>query len=147
VGDELHNFGWNACSSALCPWAPPPHVERRYLVVPGLRLVAFYPAGIGGWMTKLDAGPDGSLHGRPRLLPHLHRRAPPPDPPGGRRRLQRLVLLALALTSRRWPPSWASWPSSSTRRSASSFLQRRWVNTDRVWAVSFVMAGGLTLVT
>jgi selenium-binding protein 1 len=37
VGDELHHFGWNACSSALCPWAPHPHVERRYLMVPGLR--------------------------------------------------------------------------------------------------------------
>ena len=37
VGDELHHFGWNACSSALCPWAPHPHVERQYLLVPGLR--------------------------------------------------------------------------------------------------------------
>ena len=37
VGDELHHFGWNACSSALCPSAAHPHVERRYLVVPGLR--------------------------------------------------------------------------------------------------------------
>jgi selenium-binding protein 1 len=37
LGDELHHFGWNACSSALCPWAPHPHVERRYLLVPGLR--------------------------------------------------------------------------------------------------------------
>src|SRR3954468_10002664 len=37
VGDELHHFGWNAGSSALCPWAPHPHVERRYLLVPGLR--------------------------------------------------------------------------------------------------------------
>src|SRR6185312_7511316 len=37
VGDELHHFGWNACSSTLCPNAPHPHVERRYLVVPGLR--------------------------------------------------------------------------------------------------------------
>ncbi len=37
VGDELHHFGWNACSSALCPYAPHPHVQRRYLVVPGLR--------------------------------------------------------------------------------------------------------------
>jgi selenium-binding protein 1 len=36
-GDELHHFGWNACSSSLCPYAPHPHVERRYLVVPGLR--------------------------------------------------------------------------------------------------------------
>src|SRR5436305_7823513 len=37
VGDELHHFGWNACSSALCPWAPHPHVERRYLLIPGLK--------------------------------------------------------------------------------------------------------------
>jgi selenium-binding protein 1 len=37
AGDELHHFGWNACSSALCPYAPHPHIERRYLVVPGLR--------------------------------------------------------------------------------------------------------------
>lgn len=36
-GDELHHFGWNACSAALCPYAPHPHVERRYLLVPGLR--------------------------------------------------------------------------------------------------------------
>jgi selenium-binding protein 1 len=37
AGDELHHFGWNACSSALCPWAPHPHLERRYLVINGLR--------------------------------------------------------------------------------------------------------------
>jgi len=37
LGDELHHFGWNACSSALCPTAPHPHVERRYLIVPGLK--------------------------------------------------------------------------------------------------------------
>src|SRR6266545_1466551 len=37
AADELHHFGWNACSSALCPYAPHPHVERRYLIVPGLR--------------------------------------------------------------------------------------------------------------
>src|SRR5215471_7762239 len=37
IGDELHHFGWNACSASLCPWAPNPHVERRYLLLPGLR--------------------------------------------------------------------------------------------------------------
>jgi selenium-binding protein 1 len=37
AGDELHHFGWNACSSALCPYAPHPHIERRYLIVPGMR--------------------------------------------------------------------------------------------------------------
>lgn len=36
-GDELHHFGWNVCSSALCPYAPHPHLERRYLIIPGLR--------------------------------------------------------------------------------------------------------------
>jgi methanethiol oxidase len=41
-GDELHHFGWNACSAALCPFAPHPHVERRYLVVPGLRSSRIY---------------------------------------------------------------------------------------------------------
>ena len=36
-GDELHHLGWNACSTALCPYAPHPRLERRYLIVPGLR--------------------------------------------------------------------------------------------------------------
>src|SRR5215469_2103329 len=50
-GDELHHFGWNACSAALCPNAPKPHVERRYLVVPGLRSSRIY---------ILDTKPDAS---------------------------------------------------------------------------------------
>jgi selenium-binding protein 1 len=37
TGDELHHFGWNACSSCLCPYSPHPHMERRYLVIPGMR--------------------------------------------------------------------------------------------------------------
>ena len=41
-GDELHHFGWNACSSALCPANPHPHMERRYLIVPGLRSSRIY---------------------------------------------------------------------------------------------------------
>jgi selenium-binding protein 1 len=36
AGDELHHFGWNACSSCLCPYAAHPHMERRYLIVPGI---------------------------------------------------------------------------------------------------------------
>ena len=42
VGDELHHFGWNACSACLSPYAPHAHVERRYLVVPGLRSSRIY---------------------------------------------------------------------------------------------------------
>src|SRR5262245_14507595 len=37
AGDELHHFGWNACSSCLSPYAPHPHMERRYLLLPGIR--------------------------------------------------------------------------------------------------------------
>lgn len=36
TGDELHHFGWNACSSALAH-ACHEHPERRYLLAPGLR--------------------------------------------------------------------------------------------------------------
>jgi selenium-binding protein 1 len=35
AGNELHHFGWNACSSHLCAYAPNPHMQRRYLIVPG----------------------------------------------------------------------------------------------------------------
>ncbi len=42
AGDELHHFGWNACSAALCPTMPHPHTQRRYLVVPGLRSSRMY---------------------------------------------------------------------------------------------------------
>lgn len=37
IGDELHHHGWNACSSALCPSNPHPHVQRRHLLFMGLR--------------------------------------------------------------------------------------------------------------
>ena len=36
-GNELHHFGWNACSSALCHEGHEGALERRYLIVPGLR--------------------------------------------------------------------------------------------------------------
>lgn len=42
LGDELHHSGWNACSASLCPYAPHPHVERRYLLLPGLRSSRIY---------------------------------------------------------------------------------------------------------
>jgi methanethiol oxidase len=45
AGNELHHFGWNACSSALCHKGHGDHegahhaepLERRYLVMPGIR--------------------------------------------------------------------------------------------------------------
>src|SRR4029453_4051960 len=42
VGDELPPFRGNSCSSALCPYAPHPYLERRYLIIPGLRSSRLY---------------------------------------------------------------------------------------------------------
>ncbi|MEU7202177.1 selenium-binding protein SBP56-related protein [Streptomyces sp. NPDC045470] len=55
LGDELHHFGWNACSSAL---AHEGHhqPERRYLLVPGLR---------SSRLHVFDTRPDPA---RPRLV-------------------------------------------------------------------------------
>ena len=41
-GDELHHFGWNACSSALSPLSCNAFIKRRYLVVPGMRSSRMY---------------------------------------------------------------------------------------------------------
>ena len=88
VGDELHHFGWNACSSALCPWAPHPHVERRYLLVPGPALVAHprrrrqgRPAraadhqGHRGRGDRRQGGLQPPAHGPLRARRHLRLRA------------------------------------------------------------------------
>src|SRR6202030_1152554 len=53
-GDELHHFGWNACSTALCPYAPHPHLERRYLVVPGIRSTRIHIVDTKPDPTKLE---------------------------------------------------------------------------------------------
>jgi methanethiol oxidase len=45
AGNELHHFGWNACSSALCHHGHGDHgppLERRYLIVPGIRSSRVY---------------------------------------------------------------------------------------------------------
>jgi selenium-binding protein 1 len=55
--DELHHFGWNACSSALCHTGhDAAHMERRYLLVPGIR---------SSRINVVDTKPDPR---RPQLL-------------------------------------------------------------------------------
>ncbi|GAB2817367.1 selenium-binding protein SBP56-related protein [Streptomyces chlorus] len=54
-GNELHHFGWNACSSALAH-AGHHHAARRYLIVPGLR---------SSRLHVFDTNPDPA---RPRLV-------------------------------------------------------------------------------
>ena len=76
TGDEFHHFGWNACSSALCPYAPHPHVERRYLIVPGLRSSRHLRPGHQARPPPAAPGEDDRAGGgRPahRLLPPAHR--------------------------------------------------------------------------
>jgi selenium-binding protein 1 len=41
-GDEFHHFGWNACSSALSPIGGHAFLERRYLIMPGIRSSRIY---------------------------------------------------------------------------------------------------------
>lgn len=41
-GDEFHHFGWNACSSALSPLTGHAFVERRFLIIPGIRSSRIY---------------------------------------------------------------------------------------------------------
>ncbi|WP_407565708.1 selenium-binding protein SBP56-related protein [Streptomyces sp. 184] len=55
LGDELHHFGWNACSSALAH-AGHHSPERRYLLAPGLR---------SSRLHVFDTHPDPA---RPRLV-------------------------------------------------------------------------------
>jgi selenium-binding protein 1 len=41
-GDEFHHFGCNACSSALSPLTGHAFLERRYLIIPGMRSSRIY---------------------------------------------------------------------------------------------------------
>ncbi len=41
-GDEFHHFGWNACSSALSPLTGHAFIERRFLIIPGMRSSRIY---------------------------------------------------------------------------------------------------------
>ena len=41
-GDEFHHFGWNACSSALSPLSSHAFLQRRYLIIPGIRSSRIY---------------------------------------------------------------------------------------------------------
>jgi selenium-binding protein 1 len=42
-GDEFHHFGWNACSSVACRRSQDTRfLERRYLIVPGIRSSRIY---------------------------------------------------------------------------------------------------------
>ena len=71
AGNELHHFGWNACSSALCHQGHGDHgqpLERRYLIVPGIRSSRIY---------VLDTKPDPR---NPKVVREIRPRSWPPRP-------------------------------------------------------------------
>ena len=51
TGDEFHHFGWNACSSALSPLTGHAFLERRYLIIPGIRSSRIYVVDVKGGPT------------------------------------------------------------------------------------------------
>jgi selenium-binding protein 1 len=42
LGDEFHHFGWNACSASLSPLTGHAFLERRYLIIPGIKSSRIY---------------------------------------------------------------------------------------------------------
>ena len=58
-GDEFHHFGWNACSSSLSPLTGHAFLERRYLIIPGMRLV---PHLHRRYQARSDQGLDPQDH-------------------------------------------------------------------------------------
>ena len=75
AGNELHHFGWNACSSALCHEGHDGALERRYLIVPGLRSSRTYVLDTRAGPTAAPGGTHDRARGagrEGRLLPSAH---------------------------------------------------------------------------
>ena len=73
VGDELHHFGWNACSSALCPWAAAPARRAPLPARPGPALVAHPRHRRQGRPAQPEARPRSSRPRRSRARPATRR--------------------------------------------------------------------------
>lgn len=74
TGDELHHFGWNACSAMLGPQSCHPFVQRRYLVVPGLRssrihIIDTHPSPAEARVTRVIE-PEELMHRTGYSRPH-----------------------------------------------------------------------------
>src|SRR5436190_20264230 len=59
-GDEFHHFGWNACSSSLSPLTGHAFLERRYLIIPGMR------------SSRINASVTNPVLPRPRIQKSLN---------------------------------------------------------------------------
>ena len=75
-GDEFHHFGWNACSSALSPLTGHAFLERRYLIIPGIRSSRIYVIDIKAGPTPGEDPQDHRARGglrQDRLFAAAHR--------------------------------------------------------------------------
>src|SRR5205809_505559 len=104
VGDEFHHFGWNVCSSALCPYAAHPHLERRYLLVPGLPSSRIY-------IFDIKPAPRSS----PTTSGGISATTPPSPASGARPTWSR----AASIPRSCWPASTVTRSTSGTCRSAA----------------------------
>jgi methanethiol oxidase len=112
AGNELHHFGWNACSSARCHQG---HghggqpLERRYLVVPGIRSWRTYvpdtrptPASPGSWARSPPRSwPPKAGYSRPHTV-HCG--------PGG-------IFLSALGGANGGPVGWPCWTTTASRSS------------------------------
>ena len=74
-GDEFHHFGWNACSSALSPLTGHAFLERRYLIIPGIRSSRIYVVDTKDGPTAAEDPQDHRAGGdlpQDRLLAAAH---------------------------------------------------------------------------
>ena len=82
AGDELHHFGWNACSSCLCPNAPHPACRAALSRRAGPALLA-HPHPRHQARSAQAEDRQGDRAGRGRRARRLHAAAHRPLRPGG----------------------------------------------------------------
>ena len=115
-GDEFHHFGWNACSSALSPLTGHAFLERRYLIIPGMRSSRIY---------VVDTKPDPTQAKIHKIIEpeEVFRKTgysrPHTDPlrAGGHLRLARSAAAARTAPTAR--PASSSWTARRSRSSAA----------------------------
>ncbi len=130
-GDEFHHFGWNACSSALSPLTGHAFLERRYLIIPGIRSSRIYVIDVKEPLkAKIHKiiEPE-ELFAQDRLF------APAHDPLRSRGHLCLAPLAAAARTAPTALRASSSWIARPSRSSAAT----RWTAASRT---STTISGG-----
>ena len=110
-GDEFHHFGWNACSSALSPRGHA-FLERRYLVIPGIRSSRIY---VIDTKAGADEGDHPQNHRAGGGLPQDRLLPPPYDPLRAGRHLRFKPWAVADRTAPMARPASSSWTARPSR--------------------------------